>query len=97
MFTSYIKDLLCTDFKSSDLEFNLFKPMFENFGSDLKEVYFYRDIASNFFKNYLDFDANRFLGSYDTNSSAGIFFLHISSTISSILLIFLERKKLSIK
>ena len=77
-------NLLSTNFKSLDFEFNLLKPMSENFSSNLKEACLYRDIASHFFKNYLDFEANRFLGSYDSNSSAGISFLHISSTISSI-------------
>ena len=73
--------LLGTNFKAVDSEFHAFKPAFENFGESSGEA---QNIVVNFLKNYSDFSANSFLGSYDSNSLAGFSFLQISSLISSI-------------
>lgn len=72
-------DLLGTNFKVANSEFDAFKPTFTNFGESSESA---QNIVANFLKSYTDFSVNSFLNSCD--NSSGSSFLQMSSLISSI-------------
>lgn len=79
-------NLLRTNFKAVDSEFNVFKPTFENFGISSERAELYQNIVVNFLKSYTDFSANSFLNVFDNSSNLvpRASYLQISSLISSI-------------